>query len=82
MEIVNMLEAKNNLSKLVQRVENGEDIIIARAGKPVIRLAPLEETKRPKIRYGTLKGQIWIADDFDDPLPADFLFSSESGGNQ
>jgi prevent-host-death family protein len=74
MQVVNMLEAKNQLSKLVQRAENGEDILIARAGKPAARLTQADETnQRPRIRFGTQKGKIWIADDFDAPLPADFL---------
>jgi prevent-host-death family protein len=74
---VNMFEAKTQLSKLVERVERGEDVIIARAGKPVARLTQLESVKRP-IRYGGLKGKIWIADDFDDPLPEDFLITPEA----
>jgi len=74
---VNMFEAKTQLSKLVERVERGEDVIIARAGKPVARLTQLEPVKRP-IRYGGLKGKIWIAEDFDDPLPEDFLITPEA----
>jgi prevent-host-death family protein len=74
---VNIFEAKTNLSKLIERVEQGEDVIIARAGKPVARLTRLETVKKP-IRYGVLKGKIWIADDFDDPLPEDFLISRGS----
>ena len=73
---VNIFEAKTNLSKLIELVEQGQEIVIARAGKPVARLTQLEPTKRP-IRYGGLKGKIWIADDFDAPLPADVIASFE-----
>lgn len=73
---VNIFEAKTNLSKLIELVEQGQEIVIARAGKPVARLTQLEAAKRP-IRYGGLKGKIWIADDFDAPLPADVLASFE-----
>ena len=75
---VNMFEAKTQLSKLVERVERGEDVIIARAGKPGARLTGLKPEKR-KIRFGGLKGKIWIADDFDDPLPDDVLAEFEDG---
>ncbi len=74
---VNIFEAKTQLSKLIELAEKGEDVVIARAGKPVVRLTPLEPKKRP-IRYGLLKGKIWIADDFDDPLPEDYLIKPEA----
>ncbi|MGA9159859.1 MAG: type II toxin-antitoxin system Phd/YefM family antitoxin [Actinomycetota bacterium] len=65
---VNVHEAKTHLSRLLERVENGEEIVIARAGKPVARLVPIEAAagKRP---LGLYKGQIWMSDDFDEPLP-------------
>jgi prevent-host-death family protein len=75
---VNIFEAKTQLSKLIQMAENGEDVVIARAGKPVVRLTQLEPKKRP-IRYGGLKGKIWIADDFDAPLPPEVLAEFEDG---
>jgi prevent-host-death family protein len=65
---VNIFEAKTNLSKLIQMAENGEDVVIARAGKPVARLTQLKPDKRP-IVFGLLKGKIHVSDDFDDPLP-------------
>ena len=74
---VNVFEAKTNLSKLIAKAEKGEDVIIARAGKPVVRLTRLEPEKKT-IRFGGLKGKIWIADDFDEPLPADFLITPEN----
>jgi prevent-host-death family protein len=75
---VNIFEAKTNLSKLIAKVEKGEDVIIARAGKPVVRLTRLEPPKKP-IRFGGLKGKIWIEDDFDAPLPDEVLAEFEDG---
>ena len=75
---VNVFEAKTNLSKLIARAESGEVVIIARAGKPVVRLTRLEPAKKP-IRFGCLKGKIWIADDFDAPLPEKILAEFEDG---
>jgi len=69
---VNIFEAKTNLSRLIELVEQGQEIVIARAGKPVARLTRLEPAKK-RIRYGALKGKIRIADDFDEPLAEDFL---------
>ena len=65
---VNIHEAKTHLSRLVERAEAGEEIVIARAGKPVARLVPLRETREPR-QLGGLEGQIWIADDFDEEDP-------------
>ena len=73
---VNIFEAKTQLSKLVEKAERGEDVIIARAGKPVARLTQLYPEK-PKVRFGGLKGKIWIADDFDAPLPPEVLAEFE-----
>lgn len=71
-ETINLYDAKTHLSELVERAASGEEIIIAKAGKPRARLVPLEED-RPLRTPGALKGQIWIADDFDDPLPPEIL---------
>lgn len=69
---VNIHEAKTHLSRLLARVSLGEEITIAKAGKPVARLVPVEE--KPKQRVpGTAKGKIWIAPDFDAPLPDEIL---------
>jgi prevent-host-death family protein len=69
---VNIHEAKTHLSRLLQRVAEGEEITIARAGVPVARLVAVEQKKsvRP---MGFARGEIWIADDFDDRLPDDLL---------
>lgn len=80
---MNVHEAKTHFSKLLARVELGEEIVIARAGKPVARLVPMppEPGKRP---LGLFKGQIWMSDDFDDPLPDEFwnspVFPDEDDG--
>jgi prevent-host-death family protein len=63
--IVNMHEAKSTLSKLVEKVAEGEEVVIAKAGKPVAKLVKYEP-KKPR-RLGGLEGRIWIADDFDEP---------------
>lgn len=63
-------EAKTHLSRLLQRVEAGEEIIIARGNKPVAKLVPLQAKRQPRIP-GRDRGKIWIAEDFDGPLPED-----------
>jgi prevent-host-death family protein len=63
--MVNIHEAKTHFSKLVERAEKGEDIVIARAGKPVARLVAFHERSGPRTP-GALKDKIWIADDFDE----------------
>ena len=68
--IVNIHAAKTNLSKLIERAEAGEEIVIARNGKPAVKLTPVEAppAKREKGSWlGSLRGQIWMADDFDAP---------------
>ncbi|MBA3889068.1 MAG: type II toxin-antitoxin system Phd/YefM family antitoxin [Gemmatimonadaceae bacterium] len=67
---LNIYEAKTRLSELVERAEHGEEIIIARAGKPVARLVPLRVAER---RPGRWAGKVWMADDFDVPLPDDVM---------
>ncbi|MBI4545771.1 MAG: type II toxin-antitoxin system Phd/YefM family antitoxin [Gemmatimonadetes bacterium] len=69
---VNLYQAKTQLSKLVDEASAGQEIIIAKAGKPKARLVPLEKVQ-PQRKPGALKGQIWIADDFDDDLPPEIL---------
>jgi prevent-host-death family protein len=61
---LNLYQAKTQLSALVERAAAGEEIVIAKAGKPMARLVSLEK-RRPR-RSGFLKGKVWIADDFDD----------------
>jgi prevent-host-death family protein len=71
-ETVNIHEAKTHLSRLVERAERGEEIIIARSGRPVARLVPLEDLEKPRV-FGRMRGKIRIADDFDAPLPDEIL---------
>ncbi len=70
--LVNIHDAKTHFSRLVERASRGEEIIIARAGRPVARLVPLAEPPRAR-RPGLLKGKIRIPKDFDAPLPEDLL---------
>lgn len=69
---VNIHAAKTHFSRLVERAAKGEEIVIARAGRPVARLVPLSSAGRPR-RPGLLKGRIRIRKDFDAPLPDDVL---------
>ena len=62
---VNMHEAKSQLSKLGKLAWQGEEVVIAKAGEPYLRLEPYREQKS-KRRLGVLKGQIWMASDFDE----------------
>jgi prevent-host-death family protein len=67
MQTVNVHEAKTHLSRLLERVEAGEEIVLARNGKAVARLVPVGRAVR---RPGSMKGRIRIRRDFDAPLPA------------
>jgi len=67
-EVVNMHAAKTQLSKLAERAAQGEEIVIARNGQPLARLVALEKPRKPR-GVGFCKGEIWISDDFDAPLP-------------
>jgi prevent-host-death family protein len=69
---VNLYEAKTRLSKLVDEAAAGAEIVIAKAGKAKARLVPLEKARSPR-RSGGWEGRLWVADDFDDDLPADVL---------
>ena len=73
---VNIHEAKTNLSKLLARVSAGEEVIIARAGKPIARLVPITERPRQRVP-GSAKGKVTISPDFDAPLPESVLEAFE-----
>jgi len=73
---VNVHEAKTHFSKLLAQVGKGEEIIIAKAGKPVARLIPIEE-RAVERTAGTAKDKVIIAEDFDAPLPESILNSFE-----
>ena len=72
MQTINIHEAKTHLSRLLEQVAGGEEIIIAKAGKAIARLVPLETPPR-KRQLGLLKGKLNVPDDFDAPLPDDEL---------
>jgi prevent-host-death family protein len=74
---VNIHEAKTHFSRLVERAAKGEEIVIARAGRPLARLMPLASPTRPR-RPGLLKGRIRISKNFDAPLPRDIARAFES----
>jgi prevent-host-death family protein len=78
-QTVNIHEAKTQLSRLVDEVAEGKVLLIAKAGKPLAKLVPLETGKRIR-KPGFLKGKIKIASDFDAPLPADMQRAFEGGG--
>jgi prevent-host-death family protein len=77
MSTINIHEAKTHLSRLVDRAAAGEEIIIAKAGKPLAKLVSLTEVK-PPVRFGTLAGILRIPDDFEAPLPPDLLEAFEA----
>ena len=68
MAIYNMHDAKTHLSRLAERAANGEEIVIARAGRPLARLVALSEAP-PARKLGLWAGQVWTSDDLDAPLP-------------
>ena len=70
-ETVNVHEAKTHLSRLLQLVERGQEVTIARAGHPIARLVPVKPPEGREVGFAS--GMIWIADDFDAPLPDDML---------
>jgi len=68
-DTINLYEAKTNLSKLVDRAAAGEEIIIAKAGKPKAKLVPYQPPRKKRRGGQNLLGITYIADDFDAPLP-------------
>jgi len=76
MQIVNIHEAKTNFSRLVDAVSQGEEIVIAKSGRPAARLVPIQGQKVVR-KPGALKGKIRVAEDFDAPLPDDLAAAFE-----
>ena len=74
----NIQEAKVHLSRLLKDVVSGEEVIIAKAGKPIARISQIKKIG-PKIRFGVLKGKVKVSEDFDAPLPDDLLSEFEEG---
>lgn len=65
---VNIHEAKTQFSKLVRRAEAGEEIVVRRGREPVAQLGPLKRTRGGVTGRGSMKDEIWIGPDFDEPL--------------
>ncbi len=72
MDTINLYDAKTNLSQLVERAAKGEEIIIAKAGRPLARLVPFAKRTAPR-PLGLLADEIVVGADFDDPLPDGFM---------
>lgn len=70
LETVSIDDAKTRLSQLVDKAAAGEDVVVSRNGKPLVRITKLETPKR-RIRFGWLKGRLTVPEDFDAPLHAD-----------
>jgi len=80
-QITNISKAKSSLSKLVEKVQKGEEVIIAKAGKPVAKLVPYSIDESPRdMTVRIWEGEVWMAEDFDE-LPEDLLkyFTGEVG---
>lgn len=77
---VTIEEAQVHLPELLALVEQGKEVIIAEGKKPLAKLSPLPHSKddqtQPPRLFGEYKGQIWVSDDFDAPLPDDFWLGS------
>jgi len=77
MKTVDIGAAKPELESLVDEALAGEEVVLAKEGKPAVRLMPVEIADGPKndiaSTFGMLKGKIWMSDDFDDPLPDDLF---------
>jgi prevent-host-death family protein len=76
MKIVNIHEAKTHLSRLLKRAAAGEDVVIARAGRPIARLVPVGPLMGERV-LGSQKGKFIVPEDFDAPLPEEILAEFE-----
>jgi len=74
--VYNLYEAKSSLSQLVDRASSGEEIIIAKAGKPMAKLVPIPQARKPR-KPGGWEGQVVMSEDFDAPFPADLQAAFE-----
>ena len=73
MQQVNIHQAKTHLSALVAQAAAGEPFIIAKAGKPMVKVTPINEPEKPKRRVGFMKGQFTVPDDFDEMYAEEIL---------
>jgi prevent-host-death family protein len=76
METVNIYDAKTRLSQLVDRAASGEDVVVSRNGKPLVRITRLDVPKR-RVKFGVLEGKLTVPTDFDAPLPDEVLAGFE-----
>jgi prevent-host-death family protein len=76
METINIHAAKTQLSRLLDAVAAGEEVVIAKAGKPVARLVPIGQEPKPR-QLGLLAGKIHVPENFDEPLPEEILAEFE-----
>jgi prevent-host-death family protein len=76
METVNIYDAKTRLSQLVDKAASGEDVVVSRNGKPLVRITRLEQPRR-RIKFGLLKGKLTIPTNFDAPLSKEMLAAFE-----
>jgi prevent-host-death family protein len=76
MDAISIHEAKSRLSQLVEKAAAGEDVVISRNGKPLVRITRLAGP-RNRIRFGVLEGRVYISQDFNAPLPDDALAGFE-----
>ncbi len=76
MDAVNIYEAKTRLSQLVDKAAAGEDVVVSRNGKPLVRITQLAGARR-RVKFGVLKGRVRISPDFNAPLPDDVLAGFE-----
>jgi prevent-host-death family protein len=76
--IYNLYEAKTSLSRLVDRAANGEEIILSKAGKPLAKLVPYQQSAKPR-QPGGWEGRVRISEDFDAPLPPEIQAAFEGG---
>ena len=81
MRIVNISEAKANLSKLVEQALRGEEVIIARAGRPLVRMVPVSPDDPRDLSRGLWEGRVRVADDFDE-LPDELLRAFAAPGSE
>ncbi len=79
METVNIHQAKTNLSRLLSRVEQGEEIVISNRGIPIAKLVPFRTSLDRRSSLGQDRGMFTVPDDFNAPLPEDILVAFEGG---
>jgi prevent-host-death family protein len=77
MEPINVYQAKTRLSELIDRAAAGEEIVIARHGRPIARLVSYKPRVAKRRKLGLLAGKLKVPDNFDDPLPDDVLDAFE-----